>query len=125
MPATAADMAGRIRRQGGPDYTEALNLRDPEINVRIGSFYLAYLRDLLEHPLLSILAYNGGMNRVRRWYREAVPDTAPSLAGDLFLETVELAETRNYGRKVISAALIYGYLYYDVKADSFLADICR
>ncbi|MDR1443330.1 MAG: lytic transglycosylase domain-containing protein [Treponema sp.] len=123
MPATAVDMAGRIRRQGGPDYTGAINLQDPEINVRIGSFYLAYLGDLLEHPLLTILAYNGGMNRVRRWYREAAPGSP--LPGDLFLETVELAETRNYGRKVIAAALVYGYLYYDVKADSFLADICR
>ncbi|MDR1024410.1 MAG: lytic transglycosylase domain-containing protein, partial [Treponema sp.] len=127
MHATAMDMAGRIRRQGGPDYTGdmAANLRNPDINVHIGSFYLAYLRDLLDHPLLSILAYNGGMNRVRRWYREAMPDHDPSLPGDLFLETIELTETRNYGRKVISAALVYGYLYYDMKADSFLADICR
>jgi soluble lytic murein transglycosylase len=82
----------------------------------------------LDHPLLSILAYNGGMNRVRRWYREAARNfdpSLPALPGDLFLETIELAETRNYGRKVISAALIYGTLYYDMKADSFLADICR
>jgi soluble lytic murein transglycosylase len=127
MPATAADMAGRIRARGGPQYTGDMdaNLRNPEINVRIGAYYLAYLQDLIEHPMLSILAYNGGMNRVRRWYREASEKFEFSLPGDLFLETVELEETRNYGRKVVSSALLYGYLYYDMKADTFLADICR
>jgi soluble lytic murein transglycosylase len=125
MPATAADMAGRIRARGGPNYTGGIDLLNPEINLHIGAYYLAYLRDLIENPLLSILAYNGGMNRVRRWYREAAENFVPTLPGDLFLETVELAETRNYGRKVVSATLLYGYLYYDVKADTFLADICR
>jgi soluble lytic murein transglycosylase len=127
MPDTAADMADRIRRQGGPNYTGdmAANLRDPKINIRIGAYYLAYLRDLLEHPLLSILAYNGGMNRVRRWYREAAQNYDPVLPGDLFLETVGLSETREYGRRVLSAALVYGSLYYNVKEDSFLADIWR
>jgi soluble lytic murein transglycosylase len=125
MPSTAADMAGRIRARGGPNYTGNIDLQNPEINLHIGAYYLAYLRDLIEHPLLSILAYNGGMNRVRRWYREAAENFVPALPGDLFLETVELVETRNYGRKVVSSALLYGYLYYDVKADTFLADICR
>jgi soluble lytic murein transglycosylase len=122
MPATALDMAGRMRRQGETDYTADMdaNLRDPAINLRIGSFYLAYLRNLLDHPLLSILAYNGGMNRVRRWYR-----AQDSLPGDLFLETIDFSETREYGRRVVSAAVIYGYLYYDMKTDSFLADMCR
>jgi soluble lytic murein transglycosylase len=122
MPATAMDMAARMRRQGGADYTAdmAANLRDPAINLRIGSFYLAYLRDLLDHPLLSILAYNGGMNRIRRW-RQA----QRALPGDLFLETVGFSETREYGRRVVSAAVLYGYLYYDMKTDPFLADICR
>lgn len=125
MPATAVDMAGRIRARGGPNYTDDMDLQNPEINLHIGAYYLAYLRDLIENPLLSILAYNGGMNRVRRWYREAAENFVPTLPGDLFLETVELVETRNYGRKVVSAALMYGYLYYDVKPDPFLADICR
>jgi soluble lytic murein transglycosylase len=120
MPATAADMAGRIKRQGGPDYTGNLDLGDPEINTAIGAYYLNYLQDLLDHPLLSILAYNGGLSRVRRWRR-----AQPALPGDLFLETVEYPETREYGRKVISAAALYGYLYYGVNPPPLLADICK
>jgi soluble lytic murein transglycosylase len=126
MPATAADMADRMRRRGGPDYTGNLDLQDPEINVRIGAYYLNYLGELLEHPLLALLAYNGGLSRVRRWYRAQTrgPFSLP-LPGDLFLETIEYPETREYGRKVISSAAVYGYLYYGVNPPPFLADICR
>ncbi|MDR0623229.1 MAG: lytic transglycosylase domain-containing protein [Treponema sp.] len=120
MPATAADMAGRIKAKGGPDYTEngPPDLTGPEINVHIGAFYLRYLADRLESPFLAILAYNGGMNRVRRW-RSGEPD----LPGDLFLETIEYPETREYGRKVLAAALAYGYLYYDLKMKPFFSDM--
>ncbi|MDR0400073.1 MAG: lytic transglycosylase domain-containing protein [Treponema sp.] len=120
MPATAADMAGRMKRGGGPDYTGNLDLKDPEINTGIGFYYLNYLRDLLNHPLSAILAYNGGLGRVRRW-RQA----QDGLPGDLFLETIEYPETREYGRRIISAAALYGYLYYGVNPPPFLADICK
>ena len=120
MPATAADMANRIKRRGGPDYTENLDLEDPEINTAIGAYYLNYLQGLLDHPLLAVLAYNGGLSRVRRWRRDQA-----ALPGDLFLETVEYPETREYGRRVISAAALYRYLYYDLNPPPFLADICK
>jgi soluble lytic murein transglycosylase len=109
MPATAAEMAGRISRRGGPDYAgeNAPDLRDPGVNIHIGAVYLRYLTDRLESSLLALLAYNGGMNRVRRW-RAA----APGLPEDLFLETIEFAETREYGRRVSAAAAVYRYLYY-------------
>jgi soluble lytic murein transglycosylase len=122
MPATAAEMAGRIRQQGGPDYTEdgAPDLRDPAANIHIGAVYLSYLTNRLEHPLLAILAYNGGMTRVRRWYA-----ASNSLPKDIFLETIEYPETREYGRKVLSAAAAYGYLFYDMNIGEFFADICK
>ncbi|MDR2259027.1 MAG: lytic transglycosylase domain-containing protein [Treponema sp.] len=120
MPATAADMAGRIKAQGGPDYLEKgpPDLTGPEINVHIGAFYLSYLTGRLESPFLALLAYNGGMNRVRRWR-----SGEPELPGDLFLETIEYPETREYGRKVLAAALVYGYLYYDLKMGPFFSDM--
>jgi soluble lytic murein transglycosylase len=122
MAPTAADMAGRIKNRGGPDYGEngPPDLRDPETNVHIGAVYLRYLLDRLESPFLAILAYNGGMNRLRRW-RAGEPD----LPAELFLETIPYAETREYGRKILSAALIYGHLYYDLKMGPFLSDILK
>ncbi|MDR2101183.1 MAG: lytic transglycosylase domain-containing protein, partial [Treponema sp.] len=85
MPATALEMAGRISRLGGPDYVQdgVIDLSDPAANIHLGTFYLDYLRNRLDSPLLALLAYNGGMGRVRRW-RTAEPRLPP----DLFLETV-------------------------------------
>jgi soluble lytic murein transglycosylase len=115
IPATAREMAARIRRQGGPDYLgsedSTPDLRDPAINIHIGATYLAYLNERMEDPLLALLAYNGGMNRVRRWRRAGTAANS-RLPPDLFLETIEYAETRNYGRSVMGAAAMYTELYY-------------
>jgi soluble lytic murein transglycosylase len=122
MPETALDMAGRLRRRGGPDYIREgeVDLRDPGTNLHLGALYLAYLRENMETPMLALLAYNGGMGRVRRWR-----GAAPALPPDLFPETIEYSETREYGRKVMSAAAAYGYLYYGVTMEAVLADIHR
>ncbi|GHV94245.1 hypothetical protein AGMMS50293_05650 [Spirochaetia bacterium] len=109
MPATAAEMAGRIRRRGGPDYSDEPDLRDPETNIHIGAVYLAYLMDRMESVPLALLAYNGGMNRVRRW--RTADNRAGVLPADLFLETIEYPETREYGRRVLAAAAVYETLY--------------
>jgi len=108
IPSTAVDMAARIRRTGGPDYTSpsGIVLADPAQNIHIGSFYLNYLMGRFDDPLLSVLAYNGGMNRVRRWR------AASSMPADLFMETITISETRDYGRKVFGAAAVYEELYY-------------
>jgi soluble lytic murein transglycosylase len=109
LPSTAEEMIGRIRRQGGPDYSGGADaLRDPEANIHIGAFYVRYLTDRMRSPLMALLAYNGGMNRIRRWRNV---DT--SLSEDLFLESVEFPETREYGRKVLAAQAMYKALYYE------------
>jgi len=109
MPDTAREMASRIRRAGGPDYTaekDGLDLNNPSVNIHIGSYYLNYLLGRFDDPLLSLLAYNGGMNRVRRWR------TSNKMPVDIFLETIAFSETRDYGRKVMGAAAVYEELYY-------------
>ena len=58
---------------------------------------------------MALLAYNGGMNRVRRWRNAA----GSSLSEDLFLESIEYRETREYGRKVLAAQAVYKALYYE------------
>ena len=122
MPATAEEMAGRIVRQGGPDYRgPETNLRDPEVNIHIGSYYLRYLTQQMQSPMLALLAYNGGMGRVRRWL--AADRRRGVLPLDLFLETVEYTETREYGRRVLAAAAAYGYLYYGMSMEEVAADI--
>jgi len=107
LPTTAAEMADRIRRRGGPDYSGEGAFRDPEANIHIGAVYLSYLTDRMGSPLMALLAYNGGMNRVRRWR-----NANNQLGEDLFLESIEFTETREYGRKVLAAGAMYKALYY-------------
>jgi len=110
MPATAKEMSERLRRSGGPNYTNlsnGLDLTDPELNVHIGTFYFNYLMGLFDDPQLALMAYNGGMNRVRRWQR-----ANPKLPADLIVETADIHETRDYARRLIGFAAVYKELYY-------------
>ncbi|MFP4374954.1 MAG: flagellar assembly lytic transglycosylase [Spirochaetaceae bacterium] len=100
MPATAADMASRMRLEN-PDLT------DPATNLSIGGYYLSYLLGRFDGDLLTALAaYNGGQGRVRGWVREH-----GSLSGPLFHEAIPIRETRQYIRKVLMAAAYYGEIY--------------
>ncbi|NBB91012.1 MAG: transglycosylase SLT domain-containing protein, partial [Spirochaetes bacterium] len=100
MPATAADMARRMR-------IEEPNLTDPATNLSIGGYYVSYLLERFDGDLLSALAaYNGGQGRVRRWVREN-----RGLSGPLFHEAMPIRETRHYIRKVLVAAAYYGEIY--------------
>ncbi|MCL2381744.1 MAG: lytic transglycosylase domain-containing protein [Treponema sp.] len=116
MPATAQDIAVRIVRAGGPDLRgpNGINLTDPEVNVHLGAFYLRHLitNQMGGNTMLALKAYNGGQGRVRRWLAEDRARGDGGLPLDLFLETLLYPETRNYGRLVLTAAAIYGYLYY-------------
>jgi soluble lytic murein transglycosylase len=122
MSDTAQEVANRIRKEGGPDYfrDHTLDLQNPAVNVHIGAAYLRYLMDRLESPLQALLAYNGGMTRVKRW-RTA----EPLLPEDLFLETIGITETRTYGKRVLAAAAAYGYLYFDLPMEAVVMDMYK
>jgi soluble lytic murein transglycosylase len=125
MEPTALDMAGRIARRDEPDYRieGTVELKNPEANVHIGAFYLNYLIDQMGSPMMALLAYNGGMGRLRRW-RAADRETR-NLPEDLFLESIEYAETREYGRRTLGAAAVYGFLYYNKSMEAVAAGIYR
>ncbi|MDR2792915.1 MAG: transglycosylase SLT domain-containing protein, partial [Treponema sp.] len=121
MDFTGEEMAERIRKEGGPNYSEIeLNLKDPDVNVHIGSYYLSYLIGRTDTILSALLGYNGGPNRVRR-----LRAAEPLLPDDLFLETIGITETREYGKRVAAAAAVYGYLYYNLNMEDVLADILK
>jgi len=110
MPSTAKDMADRIRRAGGPDYTNtdgSVDSTDIVLNVHIGTFYYFNLMAYFNNEIiLALMAYNGGQNRIRRLR------AASRLPVDLFTETVPILETRDYGKRVLGAARVYQELYY-------------
>ena len=104
---------------------EDYNILDPKTNVLIGSYYLNSLikRSDKNSELLALLSYNAGRSNVRNWLKdskkqwESLGFKSNSPAGmslDLFIETIPFSETREYGKKLISAMCMYGYLYYDI-----------
>ena len=107
------------------------DILSPATNTRVGAYYLKELIGRTDDaPLLAVFAYNAGLSNVREWVRIARRDwyttgksahRSTGISMDLFLETLPYAETREYGRKVIAAAALYGWLYYKTNP----ADIVR
>ena len=108
MKPTAADIAGRLG-------VGTFDLADPATNILFGSYYLSSLVKRLDGNTMSALyAYNAGITKVRLWLKDAGVSDRPdgSRDGDIVLEGLPYAETREYGRKVLASAAVYGYLYY-------------
>ena len=109
MPATASDIAKKLKVT---DYS----LTDPEINIRFGAYYLAEMIRRSDNRIMpACFAYNAGISRVRGWQKKA-----QGLPEDIFLESLEYAETRDYGRKILSAAAVYGVLYYSEEPEDIV-----
>ena len=108
MPSTAEDVAKRMR-------LKTADLTDPGFNMTLGGWYLHNLLSRTDTVIQALLAYNGGLTRVRRWKKEY-----SELPEDLFLEALPYRETSLYGRKVLVSAVIYGYLYYNFKPEEMV-----
>ncbi len=97
MPATARWVATQIRL--APFHPDML--RQPEVNVNMGTWYFGHVLTDLGHPLLAAAAYNAGPGRARRW-RGNEP-----LDGAIYAETIPFNETRDYVKKVFANAWYY------------------
>jgi len=103
MPATGRELSRRLGIRG---FTTAM-LKIPEINLRMGAYYLRSTLDSLQGSFVAALAgYNGGPARAKLWltwsdYREPAE----------FVETIPFQETRNYVQSVLRNADVYRRLY--------------
>ena len=119
MIPTATDIARKLRI---PEYS----LENPEQNIQFGTYYISELIHRLDGNVLpAFFSYNAGITRVRRWLKTSKIEfnNTQSLPIDLFLETVPYEETRGYGRKLIAAASLYGWLYYNKSVYEVVSDI--
>ncbi len=100
MPPTAEETA---RKLGMSSYS----VTRPEDNLRIGFRYYRSMVATNDGRLMrGMFAYNAGPGRMRRWAA-----AYPELPDDILLEILEYSETRQYGRNITQAALMYGALY--------------
>ncbi len=108
MPATAQADAKAL---GLASYA----LDDPRDNALIGAYHFKTLYRATSSFSASIFAYNAGLGRLRSWEK-----TLAGLPPDLFLEAIPYEETRQYGRNVIAAAVVYATLYGPEDGDAAL-----
>lgn len=103
METTAIEMANEI----GQEIVVKEALYNPEINIKIGTNYVAYLLKHYEgNQGLALTAYNAGMGNVDRWIEEK---TIKEDGSDL--ENIPYKETNNYVRKIMRDYKIYQKLY--------------
>lgn len=99
MPATAKWVARQIPVE---PYRKEM-LTQPDVNVRMGTYYFSRVLADLGHPILATAAYNAGPGRARRW-REA-----QALDGAIYVETIPFNETRDYVKQVFTNMWFYSH----------------
>jgi soluble lytic murein transglycosylase len=95
LPSTGQGIADRT---GGEAWTPD-DLRNPELNVRYGSWYLRHLLDKYGSERLALAAYNAGQTNVDRWRAEG--------------EEIGFPETRAYVERVQRLKDVYARAYAD------------
>ncbi len=100
LPSTARIVA----RRAGMAQPSAADLADPNINIRLGSYHLAWLIERYQGQTpLAIAAYNAGEHRVDRWIKDA-----NDMPMDVWIERIPFRETRNYVKNVLAFRHVYG-----------------
>lgn len=111
MPETGEWAANRMALPGfSPD-----QLFDPAVNVRIGTWYLAWLLQEFDgNRAAALAAYNSGDHQVRRWLREGI------WTGEAATVTqIPFPETRVYVLRVLAHHQRYVQIYRGPEAPSF------
>jgi soluble lytic murein transglycosylase len=106
LPSTATEIAGRT---GGESF-EVADLRDPAVNIRYGSHYLAYLLERYDGSLVeAVAAYHAGVRNVDRW--------AAQRGGQVAVGDIPFADTQAYVREVVTLRGVYARAY-DTELDA-------
>ncbi|MCZ8115815.1 lytic transglycosylase domain-containing protein [Silanimonas sp.] len=101
LPSTAEGVSRRL----GLPWQGADSLFRPELNVPLGTAYLAQrIGDNGGLAYRAIAAYNAGQGAVQRWMA-----ARPSLPADYWIETIPFKETREYVPRVLAFSVIYDW----------------
>jgi soluble lytic murein transglycosylase len=103
IPSTGADIA---EKEGWPPGYTAEDLYRPQVSVKFGAAYLAFLRSYFNGDIYATLAaYNGGLGNTTIWLEQSQGDP------DLFLEIIRFSETQTYLKNISEIFAIYRRLY--------------
>ena len=107
MPETAAWIAYQLGEAPEEATEDIKNLRDPETNIRYGTWYLAELKyEFKGNDVLTLAAYNAGRGNVHKWMEQN------NWSEDFSdVEKIPYAETRDYVKRVLHCREKYSELY--------------
>lgn len=101
MPKTGKEVARKL----GESYNQS-QLKNPETNIRYGTFYLKQLRNQLNQNLvLATAGYNAGASKAKTWQPEF-----GNLPADQYVDSIPYVETRGYVKAVMENTTNYGIL---------------
>ena len=101
MQSTAQDLANRSQIKLTQD-----NILEPDININLGTQYIALLLNKYDSIEVALAAYNAGSGNVDRWIKNG---TIKSDGSDI--ENVPYKETNTYVRKIMRNYKMYNELY--------------
>ena len=106
-----------MARDSGHARPDQEKLYDKDLNIALGSHYLAGLLEQFNgNRLLALAAYNAGPHRLNSWLEE--DDKA--VAADVWIESIPFRETRDYVKAVLTYRAILIGLHDDKPRSALL-----
>ena len=100
-----------VAKQSKLPYSISGLTKDPEYNIKLGSYYFQTLLDQYDNVYpFAIAAYNAGPNRVKTWRRVNGDPSKNELSYINWIELIRFKETRNYVQRVLENVNVYKYM---------------
>ena len=99
-----------VAKQAKMQYSKS-KLKNPDYNIKLGSYYLAGLLEDYEgsYPF-ALAAYNAGPKRVRYWKKINGNPQKGNINYVDWIELIKFKETRNYVQRVLENVNVYKYM---------------
>jgi len=103
MPRTGKDVSFRL----GLKWSGAESLYEPNLNIRLGTYYISWLQKQFKGPdFYAIAAYNAGPETAWGWIKRYGGEDA-----ELFVSNIPYGETRQYVKRVLNSYMVYKLIY--------------
>ena len=100
-----------VAKQAKLPYSISGLTKDPEYNIKLGSYYFnSLIEDYNGVYPFAIAAYNAGPNRVKTWRRVNGDPSKGQLSYINWIEQIRFKETRNYVQRVLENINVYKYI---------------
>ena len=100
-----------VAKQAKLPYSISGLTRDPEYNIKLGSYYFnGLIEDYNGVFPFAIAAYNAGPNRVKTWRRINGDPSKGQISYINWIEQIRFEETRNYVQRVLENINVYKYI---------------